>query len=180
MRKIRCDDRDERLSGCCSSKRLLIGLRLLVLAATTLPPCAAQQTGDASAWLQFIGMELRQLRVELLEKRVAEEGDKLLQIERDVASLRMEQSKHQNREQSEKRQLAELDKHANDPGTDPQARANIQVTQGELASSVERMHAAYTSLNAREAELNERLQAAKARLQSLTGRLKQLTAHRNP
>jgi hypothetical protein len=65
--------------------------RLLVLAAAALPSAVAQQTGDAAGWLQFIGLELQQVRVEMLEQRVAQESDRLGQMERDLAALRLEQ-----------------------------------------------------------------------------------------
>ena len=152
-------------------------VRLLALAVATLPSCAAQQTGDAAEWLKFIGMELRQLRVELLENRMAEEGERILQMQRDLAALRLEQNKHQSEEQSLKQQLSELDKNASDPNADSQARAQIQTIKGELAATAELTRVAYSTLSAREADLNERLQAARARLQSITSRLRLLNAH---
>lgn len=143
------------------------------------PPLVAQQTSDTAGWLQFIGVELRQLRVEMLEQRIAEEADRLLQMERDLAVLRLEQNKRQSEEQSQKRQLAELDKETGDPNVDSQARAQIQVLKGELATSADAARVAHSSLIAREAELNERLRVARTRLQAITGRLKQLSAN-NP
>jgi hypothetical protein len=145
-----------------------------MITATALPASFAQQPPDASAWLQFIGLELRQLRVEMLEQRVVEETDRALQLERELAALRVEQNKRQGEEQSQKRQLAELDKDAGELSPDSLARAQMQVLKGELAASADITRGAYSSLVAREAELNERLRSAKTRLQTIMGRLKQL------
>jgi hypothetical protein len=174
MLGVRCDDNNLRLVG--GHCRLIVMLaRLSLIAAALLPTCAAQQTADSPSWVQFIGMELRQLRVELLEQRMAEEGDRLLQMQRDVGALRLEQNKRQNEEQLQKQQLAELDKHASDPSASSQARAQIEAAKGEIASSADLTRVAYSSFIAREAELNERMQTARARLQSITDRLKQLS-----
>jgi hypothetical protein len=151
--------------------------RLLMIAAATLPPCAAQQTGDTAAWLQFIGTELRQLRMELLEQSMAQEGHWLLQTQRHLAALRLEQTKQQSEAQSQKQLLDELDKQASDPNVDSHAHAHTQAARRELASSADLTRVAHGSLTAREAELNKQMQTARARLQSIAGRLKQLSAY---
>ena len=150
--------------------------RVLLLAAMLLPAAAAQQTGDSAQWLQFIGLELRQLRIELLEQRVATETDSLLQVERDLMALRLAQNKNRKDEQSQTLQLAELQKQANDPGADAQAQAHIQALVGELASNADNTRVSQSALATREAELNERLRAAKLRVQAMMGRLKQLSS----
>ena len=160
------------------TRGLLLGpfARVLLLAAMLLPAAAAQQNGDSAQWLQFIGLELRQLRIELLEQRVATETDSLLQVERDLMALRLAQNKNRKDEQSQTLQLAELQKQANDPGADAQAQAHIQALVGELASNADNTRVSQSALATREAELNERLRAAKLRVQAMMGRLKQLSS----
>lgn len=148
--------------------------RILMIAAATLPLCSAQQAADGTAWLQFIGQELRQLRVELLDQSMAEETGRLTQIERDLVALRLEQSKHQGEERLQKQQMADLESQAGDP-TDTNTQAQIQAAKGELTSISELTRVVQSSLNVRERELNERLRAARARLQSISGRLKALS-----
>src|SRR5690349_11260503 len=111
---------------------------MLLVAAAGLPTAAAQQTTDATSWLQFIGLELRQLRVEILEQHAAEESAKLLQTERDLASLRLDLNRSRNEEQAQKQELAELEKQASDPASDSQARAHVQTIVSELTSRTDR------------------------------------------
>ena len=136
----------------------------------------AEPTADATAWLQFIGLELRQLRLELLEHSLSKEAAIAPQLEQDLTALRLELKKKQSEEGLQLQQLTDLEKQAVDPAADAQARGQIQAARNELASSAETTRAVQSSLAAREAALHERLRVARARLQSITDRLKQLGA----
>jgi hypothetical protein len=149
-------------------------IKLLIVTVVTLAPCPAQQTPDAVAWLQFIGRELSQIRVELLEQRTVEEAGRLAGIQRELEALHTLQAQHQSEDRAQKQQLADLEKQADDSNADSEARLQIQAVRSQLASSAELTRAARNSLTAREAELNERLQATRARLQSIADRLKRL------
>jgi hypothetical protein len=155
MNSCESEKNSKRRSGTSRLISLSV-LRPFLVAAAGLSSASAQQTGDATAWLQFIGLELRQIHIEMLEQRAAHESDRLLQTAHALAALRLEQNKYRREEQSQKQQLAELDKQASDPGADSQARTHIQAVIGELASTADVTRVAYGTLTAREAELNER------------------------
>jgi hypothetical protein len=153
-------------------------MRVLLLTATTLAlvPCLAQQNDDKT-WLQFIGLELRQLRVELLERRLAEETDRIAGLERELAALRLDQNQHSSEERIHRQQIADLERQAEDPGVDSEARAQMQTLKAELSTgAVERDRLARAALTAREADATERLRLARGRLQAFADRLKLLTA----
>jgi hypothetical protein len=150
-------------------------IKLLIVTVVMLAPCPAQQTPDAISWLQFIGQELSQIRVELLEQRTVEEAGRLAGLQRELESLHTLQAQHQSEDRAQKQQLADLEKQAGDPNTDSEARLQIQAVRSQLASTAELTRLARNSLTAREAELNERVHAARARLQSIADRLKRLT-----
>jgi hypothetical protein len=146
------------------------------LSVVSRPTASADLGSDALSWLQFIGLELRQLRVEFLEHCLSEEAAKAPQLEPELAALHLEQGKKQREEGFETRQLDELEKQLGQSSGDPQAREQIQAAKNEHASNAEIARAAQASLITRVAELNERLRAAKARIQSIADRLKQLSA----
>jgi hypothetical protein len=130
------------------------------------------------SWLQFIGTELRQLRVELLERRAATDRNALEVSEHKLAAVQADQNRWKNQEDSLKHQLADLDRHAEQAVADPQSRIQVQTVKNELASEgAERLRLARSELAAQEAEARDRLSAAKIRLQTVLDRLKQLKSN---
>ena len=78
----------------------------LILTVMTLAPCPAQQMPDAAiSWLQFIGQELSQIRVELLEQQTVEEAGRLAGLQRELEALQTLQAQHQSEDPAQKQQF---------------------------------------------------------------------------
>lgn len=137
----------------------------------------AEQTLDPGAWLRFIGLEVRQLRVELFEHRLENEAEKITVLERDLAAARSERVALQAEESVHRQQVANLDAQLAEASVEPEARAQMEASKAELAgSATEKLRIAQNTLAAREAEIAERIRLAKAHLQTLATRMKQLAS----
>lgn len=160
----------------CLRRRAEIGM-LLALFVVFHATADAEQPPDPGAWLRFIGLEVRQLRVELFEHRLESEAQKITVLEKDLAAVRSERAALQAEESVHRQQIANLDSQLAEAVVEPQARAEIEASKAELAGGgAEKLRAAQDVLIAREAEINERIRLAKAHLQNLSTRMKQLVA----
>lgn len=136
----------------------------------------AQQKDDSAAWLRFIGLELRQLRIELLEFRLAAEEERASRLDRELSDVRTELLQARGEERAHRQYVEELDRQAEVPELDAQSRQTLQALKAELSGGgSEKLRFVQTALTSREGESSERLRLAKARMQALSERLKALT-----
>ena len=155
--------------------RVQIGMVLALF--TFRSTASAEQPLDSGAWLRFIGLEVRQLRVELFEHRLASEGEKITVLERDLAVARADRAALQAEESAHRQQIANLDAQLASAGVDPEARAQMEASKSELGGrAAERIRTTQSTLGAREAEINDRMRLAKTHLQTLANRMKQLSS----
>jgi hypothetical protein len=151
--------------------------RLLTLLAIISLDLAAQgqQPADGAAWLQFIGIELRALRSELLEQQIMAEKDRLAALDRDLAALRREQSRNKTEEALVKQHIADLERQAEGSDAGAQSPTELQAVKDEFkAAATARISTAHAELTTEESQIQERLRATKARLQTILERLNRL------
>lgn len=152
---------------------LMIGMARVLVAEAVDPARAC-----GSDWAG-LAVEMRQLRLELLEDRLSKETKDVENLEREVQQTREDRRLLSAGNGNPSQPFRHLDEQLSDSSLDPRVRAQIETMKAEgMASNQEKLTIAHADLAIREAELAQRLSTAKARRQKLIAKFQQLSPAR--
>lgn len=139
---------------------------------TAVQPVAAEQL---SGWFQFVASEMRALRAEILQLRLAAQESRIQNVERELQKVRQKQTDLQAEEGQYKQQIAETNALSEQP-LDSDQRAQLESLRAELTGGGgDRIHTERTEAITAEARLLQQLEQEKFQQQQLQALSKQMT-----
>ena len=128
-----------------------------------------------SAWLHFIGTELRALRTDVTQLRLEAQEARVATLEAELQKIRKRLEDLQLEETQQQQQIAEMNALATQP-LDPEQKSQLDTLRAELnGASVNRVRAESISTAKTEAEMMRRLEIEKTHHAKLQLVARQLT-----
>jgi hypothetical protein len=148
-------------------------------AQTAASPQVASQTVSAdsklAAWMQSIALELRALRLELLEERCERQQARLREVERELELVHNQQRELEEEQSAEAQQTTEIDAHLAQSNLSSQEREDLQSEKSDLlAAGQARFGSSRVALSQREAQVRERITIEQQRVQFLAQQAQKL------
>ena len=154
----------------------------LLLAAVAQQTCLAQPTEpiapkpaakgepqNLAAWLQYITLELKKIRLELIEERCEKQQTVLSDLEGELQHIRDQQREMEEEQNAEVREPIEIDSQLAQPGISNEQREELEARKAELlASGPSRFAGPRSALAQREAQARERIAIEQQRIQLLS------------
>jgi hypothetical protein len=138
--------------------------------ADTIAPKAAatSESQNLSAWLQYITLELKKIRLELLEERYQKQQTGLSQLERELQLIRDQQREIEEEQNAEGREPIEIDSQLAQPGISKEQREELEARKADLlAGGSSRFAGPRSALSQREAQARELITIEQQRIQLL-------------
>jgi predicted O-linked N-acetylglucosamine transferase (SPINDLY family) len=149
--------------------------------AQTVSPIAPKQvqTGlsqNVSAWLQYIALELKKLRLELIEERCEKQHSRLSNLERELQLIGDQQREIEEEQNAELREPIEIDSQLAQPGISKEQREELEARKADLlAAEPSRFVASRLALAQREDEARKRIAVEQQRMQVLVQQAQNLS-----
>jgi hypothetical protein len=138
--------------------------------ATPIPPKQAEtdSSQNVSAWLQYIALELKKLRLELIEERCDAQQGRLSSLERELQLIRDQQREIEEEQNAELREPTEIDSQLAQPGISKEQREELEARKADLlGAEPSRYAASRLALAKREDEARQRVAVEQQRMQVL-------------
>lgn len=144
----------------------------LCLAQTVGPIPAMPEKGSGpqnlSAWLQYVALELKNLRLELIEERREKQQAGLAALERELQLIRDQQKDLDEQQNAESREPMEIDVQLTQPDLSKARREELEARKADLlVAGPSRFASPQSALARREADARERIALQQQRLQLL-------------
>ena len=139
----------------------------------TVAACAARlsaaepsstETSNAMAWVQFVALELRELRRELAADRVDRQEARVSALGQQLQQARLERQQGEELLRVHGQELLQLDQQLADPAIPAEERSKLQAVRGELVNATPKDRE--TSAQ-REAQITDALRNAQLHLERL-------------
>jgi hypothetical protein len=150
--------------------------RSVVASATEASGSAGPNSEGGIVWLKQILLELKTLRLEVLQQRLEHQEMKVALLERELQQTQLEQQRLGTFENSLYLEIAEVDKDLAQ-STSNDERAELENTKAELTGDrMNRLRGRRQVSGQRESELTERLKRERLQLQELLKKAEKLRA----
>ncbi len=132
---------------------------------------------DFTTLLAQLTVEVRKLRLDLLEQRLENQELKIAQLKRELEQVRVEQQEVQEKEQGLRQGIADLEKQLTESTLSATDREQLEAAKaGLVGNTLPRVRTEQQRIAEREAEVRERLERAEQEWQVLLDRAKAIPA----
>jgi len=131
-------------------------------------PAAPGESQNVPAWLHYIALELKKIRLELIEERSEKRQAGLSDLEHELQLIRDQQREIEEEQSAEAREPTEIDSQLAQPGISKEQREELEARKADLlAAGPSRFTGPRAALAQREAQARERIAAEQQRIQIL-------------
>jgi hypothetical protein len=131
-------------------------------------PATASESQKLAGWLQYIALELKKIRLELIEERCEKQQTGLSNLERELQLIRDQQREMEEEQNAEVREPVEIDSQLAQPGLSKEQREELEARKADLLSAgPSRFAGARSALAQREAQVRDRIAGEQQRIQQL-------------
>jgi hypothetical protein len=131
-------------------------------------PATPSESQNLSGWLQYIALELKKIRLELIQERYEKQQTGLSDLERELQLIRDQQREIEEEQNAEAREPVEIDSQLAQPGISKEQREELEARKADLLSAgLSRFAGPRSALAQREAQVRERIAGEQERIQRL-------------
>ena len=170
-----------RLRGLAVTLSLLVavaGQQLCLgqaVGPTPTSPAATGESQNLSAWFQYIALELKKIRLELIEERCEKHQTRLSDLERELQRIHNQQRDLEEEQKAEVTEPHQIDAQLAQPGLSKEQREELEARKAEvLATGPSRFARAQAALSQRETQAREHIAIQQHRIQLLANQAQDL------
>ena len=156
------------------------GFAQAVVPTAKIPAAVAGDSPKMTALMQSIAIELKKLRLELLEERCERQQTKLAEVEHELELVRNQQRELEEEQNSEAREATEIDSQLGQSGLSSQQREELEARKADLlATGPSRFGSSEVALAQRETQVRERVALEQQHIQFLVQQAQELAPNKN-